>query len=42
MYKKPCIAKVEKGFHVIVSIYRKKLILRIEIKLPSVFCPSSE
>ena len=37
MYKKPCIAKVEKGFHVIVSIYRKKLILRIEIKLPSVF-----
>ena len=26
MYKKPYIAKVEKGFHFILFIYRKKLI----------------
>ena len=26
MYKKPCIAKGEKGFHFILFIYRRKLI----------------
>jgi len=40
--KKQCIATVEKGLHFILSIHRKKLILRMELKLPSVFRPFSE
>ena len=40
--KKQCIARVEKALHFILSIHRKKLISRMELKLPSVFRPFSE
>ena len=41
--KKQCIATVEKGpLHFVLSIHRKKSILRMELKLPSVFRPFSE
>ena len=33
MYKKPCIAKVEKGFHFILFIYRKKKLIKNGIKI---------